>query len=92
MNYWFIFTVTEDVCETITDTKIEVTYEQQCTTVQTEKCDVEYDTKCETVTDCSGGAQQDDTNGGGYNGGGTNGGGNSGGALDFYGVPAPPQV
>ena len=58
---------------------------------------MEYDTKCETVTDCTGGAQQDDTNGGGYNGGGTNGagtngGGNSGGALDFYGVPAPPQV
>ena len=53
---------------------------------------MEYDTKCETVTDCTGGAQQDDTNGGGYNGGGTNGGGTSGGALDFYGVPAPPQV
>ena len=53
---------------------------------------MEYDTKCETVTDCTGGAQQDDTNGGGYNGGGTTGGGTSGGALDFYGVPAPPQV
>ena len=47
---------------------------------------MEYDTKCETVTDCTGGAQQDDTNGGGYNGGGTN-----GGELDFYGVPAPPS-
>ena len=57
---------------------------------------MEYDTKCETVTDCTGGVQQDDTNGGGnngggYNGGGNNGGGNSGGALDFYGVPAPPS-
>ena len=57
---------------------------------------MEYDTKCETVTDCSGGAQQDDTNGGGYGGGsnsgGANGGGaNGGGALDFYGVPAPPS-
>ena len=47
---------------------------------------MEYDTKCETVTDCTGGAQQDDTNGGGYSGG-----ANGGGALDFYGVPAPPS-
>jgi hypothetical protein len=79
-------TVTEDVCETITDTKIETTYENQCTTVQTEKCDVEYNTKCETVTECTGG-QQDETYGGGTGEGAT-----SGGVSDFYGVPLPPQV
>ena len=96
INYLVYSIGTEDICETITDTKFEVAYENKCRIVQTEKCDVEYDTKCETVTDCSGN-QQDDSNGGGYNGGGDNrggaiGGGTNGGALDFYGVPAIPRV
>ena len=47
---------------------------------------MEYDTKCETVTECNG-VQQGEANEGGSSEG-----ANSGGALDFYGVPAPPQV
>ena len=43
------FTVTEDVCETITDTKIEIKYENQCTTVQTEKCVNVPELKCINV-------------------------------------------